>query len=357
MQLLDLQGLTPAPAQVCGSFRLVPLLRNEDKKDLRLAIPGAPKGPLSFAPHGLQFSWGSALGGQMATDEGKWRAVPQKTVTRPGKDSIRFLPMNLSLMWLVGLHFAPPRVRWSEISPEVLRHGWRENLDTGVLGVQLPRFEEALRTFEVHPRQAGMIVFVADEFASAFVLPSPSDYRLLHRSLLFDLYGDLLQRYAFLHPELNETSQGLGEVHELSDLRRGLEAMRAGWADFTRQTMLQDWHDRPIRTKAAYQMGNMHLERYLTDLDPKRSNHLGERIVREDGELLYLKNFRLSAANSKRLHLLAQLAAHEWRLKDMAAAQGLEEDELVERFESAGFGALVATYLREQAAKRKRNRF
>jgi hypothetical protein len=58
-----------------------------------------------------------------------------------------------------------------------------------------------LRVFEIHEGQCGVLVFVADHLASAFVVPHPEDYRLLHRTLIEDFYGELIFQSSHLHQD------------------------------------------------------------------------------------------------------------------------------------------------------------
>jgi hypothetical protein len=53
--------------------------------------------------------------------------------------------------------------------------------------------------FEICDRQVGVLLFVAESLASAFVVPTPEDYRQLHTSLLEDFYGELLYQYSLLY--------------------------------------------------------------------------------------------------------------------------------------------------------------
>lgn len=367
---LELTGLTPAPAQVCGSFRLVPLLRDRPCDDVRLTRHAMPPGLkvvdlpdrskyVAFVPHALRLSWGAALGGQVQMqDTKKWRAVEQvdKLRKKDGRNALRFLPMHLALEGLLALHFAPPQIAWPELSRSFQRHGLGTRQESGVPGSLLPGYDEALRTFEIHREQVGMLVFVADALASAFVVPSPADYRPLHRTLLTDLYGDLLLRYAVLSPHvpLVQATPDFAGAGSIADLRAGLERMRRDWADYTRQFMLGDWVGRPLRTETVYKPGPLTLDRFVTDLDPAQENHIGERLRRDGGEVLYLKTFHLSAAQTRRAYLLSQLAAHEWNLLTAAQALNTTVPELVGRIEAQGFGSLISQGVRERAAKARR---
>lgn len=315
---------------------------------------------VAFIPHGLQLRWGTALGAQVrpADTPRPWRCVERvdRLRKKDGRDALRFLPLHLALEGLLALHFAPPQIKWPELSPAFHRAGLGHRQEGGVPGSCLPGYEEALRTFELHRGQVGMLVFVAEELASAFVVPSPDDYRLLHRTLLNDLYGELVLRYAVMYPQtpaMNATPH-FEHARSLSDLREALERARREWAAFTRDVMLGDWRERPLRTAVVYQPPHMVLERFSTSLDPASGNHVGERLVRQDGELLYLKTFRLSAAQTRRAYLLSQLAAHEWNLQQAANALNTTVPELVGRIEAQGFGYLISPAVRERAAKARR---
>lgn len=377
---LELTGLTPAPAQVCGSFRLVPLLRNRPCDDVRLTrhamspglkvmdLPDQSK-YVAFVPHALRLEWGTTLGTQVQLHDPpgkntakKWRCVEQvdKLRKKDGRNALRFLPLHLALEGLLALHFAPPDIAWPELSRSFQRDGLGVRQESGVPGSLLPGYDEALRTFELHRGQVGMLVFVADELASAFVVPSPPDYRLLHRTLLDDLYGDLLLRYAVLYPHTPtvQATPDFAGASTLTELRAGLEQMRRDWADYTRRTMLGDWVGRPLRTETVYKPGPLRLERFATDLDPALENHIGERLLRDSvdngGELLYLKTFHLSAAQTRRAYLLSQLATHEWNLQQAALALKTTVPELIGRVETQGFGYLLTPAVRERAAKARR---
>ena len=93
--MLTLEGLTPAPAQVRGAFRLIPLIRDRECEDVRLSphamAPGLKVVDLqdrttytAFVPHALLLEWDRpgvpmmALGGQEARAGSSTNAaVPQ----------------------------------------------------------------------------------------------------------------------------------------------------------------------------------------------------------------------------------------------------------------------------------------
>lgn len=92
----------------------------------------------------------------------------------------------------------------------------------------------------------------------------------------------------------------------------------------------------PVRTFAPFT-----LERFMPSFDLAEECHIGERIVRADGTLEYLKTFRLSQAQVRRGYLLQQLARAAWCLEDAAALLSCTQDELVKRLVNAGFGYLL----------------
>ncbi|WP_221088884.1 ARPP-2 domain-containing protein [Deinococcus aquaedulcis] len=372
--MLTLEGLTPAPAQVRGAFRLVPLLRDRPCEDVRLTLQplsqdlkavALPDGAqyVAFVPHALCLDWGEgrppevALGGQVGRPRGGWRRLELVDRLRRREGSgLRFLPLHLALEGLLALHFGPPRVAWKELSRDFLRAGLGVRTESGVPGNLLPGFEDALRTFELHDRQVGMLVYTGDQLASAFVVPSAADYRQLHRTLLADLYGDLVLRYAALYPEppLLEATPQFEAARTVADLRVALAAVRRDWATFVQTELLRDLLGRSLMAEPVYSAGTLELDRFVTDLNPAQINHIGERLRRPDGEVLYLKTFQLSAAQTRRAYLLHQLATHQWHLGEAAAALGQTVPDLVERIERAGFGYLLTQAMRETAAKARR---
>jgi len=75
--MLRLEGLTPAPAQVRGAFRLVPLLRDQTCDDVRLTPHSMASGLkvvalpdrttyTAFVPHALLLEWNRSEAPRMA---------------------------------------------------------------------------------------------------------------------------------------------------------------------------------------------------------------------------------------------------------------------------------------------------
>ncbi len=365
---LKLQGLDLAPAQTYGNVRLVPLLRREVRADLRLArrsydeplgvvsLDGEIGAPgikyMSFIPHGLVVSWsddgapaasyGASLGGGRDGKGGRTVRMLHRMVKREADKRLRSLPLHLAMEGFLSLCFDGPDIAWSEYSRTALSSGLDPRRERSVTGGALPGFEDALRVFEIHERQAGVLVFLADALASAFVVPHPDDYRALHRSLIEDFYGELLYRYGYLYPELPPAWAPIdaAAVRSLDDLREGVARVRREWADFA-EVLAAGALGREVRTETVYAMGPFRLERFVPQLRLHDENHLGETIVRDDGTTEYLKTYRLSDAQTRRAYLLQHLAANGWVLAATARALATSTEELIRRLENAGFGYVL----------------
>lgn len=383
IETLALSGLEIAPSQVCGSVRLVPLLRRNAPGDLRLAkrayaedvavvsLDGPLLAPgikyLSYVPHGLVLSWNddgsavAAFGTGLQVSDGKkfscatasLRVLP-RMAKREARNQLRFLPMHLAMEGFLSLYFSGPEIAWSEYSRQALRRGLDPRWEEVYGGAEIAGFDDALRTFEIHEDQVGVLVFVAEALASAFVTPHPGDYRALHRTLLQDFYGELIYQYGLLYTETvrMEATVDAAQVHSLADLRAALGRVRADWADF-QGFLAGNLLGRAVQAERLYQAGPFTLQRFVTDLDPTQENHIGEAIVREDGQLEYLKTFRLSAAQTRRAYLLRQLAEADWHLETAAGNLRMTPEELILRLEKAGFGYLLMQHVRDAARKKR----
>jgi hypothetical protein len=381
LEQVSLQGLDLAPSQVWGAVRIVPLLRRNARYDLRLdrrdyrddltivSLSGRPpdRGAkyISYVPHGLVLSWtddGSpvaAYGAYLGQLDGKRiKGGPisvrllSHMVRREDDRRLRFLPLHLSMEGFLSLFFSGPAIAWREYSRRFRTRGFQWRWETAVPGNALPDLGDALRVFEIHEHQVGVLVFVAEALASAFVVPTPEDYRGLRASLLEDFYGELLYQYGCLYKTVLpfEIAVPADSIENLPALREAVNGMRADWAAF-QSVMADNLLSRALTVRGLYSAGPFTLQRFMTDLHPAEENHIGEAIVRDNGDVEYLKTFRLSAAQTRRAYLLSRLAAHQWDIKATAADQGCAPDELVHRLERAGFGYILNEQVRRQARK------
>lgn len=252
------------------------------------------------------------------------------------------------------MFFSGPDIAWKEYSNYAISHGLGFRIEYSFMGRYIQGLEDALRVFEIHPKQVGVLIFVADALASAFVLPTSEDYRALHATLIEDLYGELIYQYGCLYDTVYPIEVKLDEtkINKLEDLRLELAKLRAAWSEF-QGFMSEGLLQRQLRSKIVADSGPFLMQRFMTDLDPQYENHMGEAIVsRDDGCIQYLKTYRLSAAQTKRVYLLSQLADCNWNLEASAAKLKCSREELVLRFEKAGFGYLLNNEVRRAALKK-----
>ncbi len=364
---IDLAGLTTAPAQTWGAVRLVPLLRPEPITDLRLharlydtedesvVAIGPRKVYVSLIPHAFVATWttdatpvaayGTQLGEPAGADpEGMRLPFRRRMARREERQRLRFLPLHLALEGYLALQFGGPPIAWQEWTRHAVTRGLSPRVEASYAGATVAGLDDALRLFEIHPGQCGVLLYVAGALAAAFVVPHPDDYRSLHPTLLTDLYGEQIFQYAAsLPPDGGDHSVRLDDtrVATLADLRAQIGQARADWAHehaFLAAGLLAG---ESLTFSQVQRMGRFTLARFLPQFDPAVENHIGEAITDDTGRLAYLKTFRLSAAQTRRGHLLSQLGKHDWNLDATAAALRTNRDGLVARLNRAGFGHLL----------------
>ncbi|MEV4252591.1 hypothetical protein AB0J52_05420 [Spirillospora sp. NPDC049652] len=362
-------GLRTMPAQVRNSIRLVPLVRDEPIEGLRLdrrvydepsiVAVGDRTHYLSYVPHAFVARWDTgdaataSYGTRLLARDDKGIGPPglpirvrRRMARRMAGDRLRFLPLHLAVEGYLALHFGGPEIAWEEWSRRALASGLSPREESAYTGAQVAGLADALRIFEIHPGQCGVLVYVADALASAFVVPHPDDYRALHATLVEDLFGELVYQYGNLWLPVRDLAEPIDEtaVRTLADLRAEAERRTRGWADFHDQVMAEEVFDGGGRFEEVQRMRDARLYRFLPSFTPGRPNHIGEQITVGRGQgqrLAYLKTFRLSETQVRRGHLLSRLAAHEWRLDETAAALGVGEAALALRLQNAGFGFLL----------------
>ncbi|WP_436967510.1 ARPP-2 domain-containing protein [Allorhodopirellula heiligendammensis] len=377
---LSLSGLAMAPPQVLGGIRLVPLIRQESRNDLRLSrrahsedfgfVEVNPKSiHTAYVPHGLVANWtadgGAVFGSQMSqsgktkdgksygqyiTARGLKKLGLRKMTRREGRHRLRFMPLHVAMEGLLALHFGGPDIAWTEYSESVMRRGLSPRSEFVVPGEEIAGLEDALRLFEVHDNQVGMLVFVAEALASAFVLPHPDDYASLHHTLLSDFYGELIWHYGLWATEtvVSPDPIDVDSINNTADLRREVDRLRERWNGIN-EMMSPALSERNYHSEQVCRFKPFNLERFITDLDPAKENHIGEAIYADDGTLQYLKTYRMSSTQTRRAYLLSQLADHGWDLEQCAAALGCRKSELVLRLENAGFGYLLHQHVLDGA--------
>ena len=281
-----------------------------------------------------------------------------KMRARETKNALRFLPLHLAMEGFLSLYFGGPEIAWEEYSRAALRSGLGSRSESVVPGWYIEGLKDALRVFEIHDSQVGVLVMVADALASAFVVPHPDDYRLLHHTLITDFYGELIGEYSLSARENVDHSRFRGRRDLL--IRSTIcvcicKQYRKEWAELN-ALMASGLFGRSVMSEKVYQMGPFMLQRFATDLDQKSDNHIGEAITGPDGTLEYLKTFRLSRAQCRRAYLLKQLAESAWELEACALRLACTKNQLIFRLENAGFDYLLHQHVLDAARASRRNR-
>lgn len=370
--VVELRGVSLAPSQIWRGVRLVPILRDQPIEDLRLdpicygdefAVVSLADRTVytGFVPHAFVASWTdngepvAALGTQAssgrAPKRGGVQTFPVRFHHRLAKREraggsaarrLRFLPLHTAFEAYLALHFRGPDVAWPEYSASSLSRGLDPRIETVTPGEWIDGLEDALRVFEILRGQVGVLIFVADALAAAFVVPHPDDYRRLHRTLLGDFYGELIYRYAGMYDRLPPMSSPIAaeRVASFADLQLELARMRANWSEFL-HGMANGLFLREVKFQRVYRLGRHELCRFLPEFSLDEENHIGELIRTPSGETAYLKTFRLSAAQVRRGYLLTMLARNLWSLSETAKAMNVPIAELRRRVIAAGFLSLL----------------
>lgn len=249
--MIDLTGLETRPAQTWGALRLVPLVRRAPIEDLRLhakvygdelSVVTLPDRSLytAYVPHAFVASWtadgtpAAAYGTQLGQP---LRHVPirirRRMARRADKHRLRFLPLHLAIEGFLALHFGGPETAWDEWSRQALAHGLSPRIEEAYSGAEVRGLEDALKVFEIHPGQCGLLLYAGDTLATAFVVPHPEDYRALHPTLVRDMYGDLIHEYALYYPARDFTAElDADAIGSLADLREAAARVEREWAEF-----------------------------------------------------------------------------------------------------------------------------
>jgi hypothetical protein len=372
LETIALHNIEIAPSQIWGSIRLVPLLRKDFREDLRLAkrsynsriIVPVDRSTFyhSYVPHGLVLNWSddgetiASFGGQLSDKPDQFSGIKllPRMAQRENKreaNSLRFLPLEMAIEGFMGMFFNGPAIAWQEYSRRSRSTGLSPHTEYSITGKSIADLSEALRVFEIHENQVGVLLFTGEMLATAFIVPHPEDYRDLHETLLTDAYGETFYYYG-LYGQAQELSCSIADqnIHNLADLRSALTKMRQEWSDL-QSIMGSDLLQRSIQSQKIYQAGAFSLQRFITDLDRTRTNYIGELIVDDQGDLQYLKIYGLSAIQTRRTYLLQVLDRHDWQLEKAATSLNETLASLVKRIEKADLGYLINNQIREQAAK------
>ncbi|WP_327090556.1 hypothetical protein OIE66_08015 [Nonomuraea sp. NBC_01738] len=356
--MIDLTGLETRPAQTWGAIRMVPLVRREPITDLRLHRRLYDRDDhevdlpdrtfyTSYIPHAYVAVWGDnapevSYGTQFGDlkDTVRLGTIPRLARrTNPGR--LRFLPQHLAMEGYLALHFGGPEIAWEHWSHQALRHGLSPRQEAAYAGADVPGLDDALRVFEIHPGQCGLILYTGDQLASAVVLPHPHDYRALHPTLIHDLFGETIYTNAMFSHGVHDFTARLPPVISFYDLHAAIDRAESSWTRFHAEVMARGLLDGAHSFEQVHRMGRFTLSRFLPSFARGLENHIGEVITDSRGLVAYLKSFRLSDAQTRRGHLLNVMAAHDWSFGAAARALGAHENDLVGRLDRAGFSYLL----------------
>lgn len=295
----------------------------------------AERGP----PKGEGPTWQSWLG-TLGLLRGMERRL-RPSERRPGEPhALRILPLHLEMSAFLETFFRGPTVQWPEYDWRAVRFGLLIRHERSLGGRGIPGLEDALRFFEVLENQVGMLIFIGDTFASAFVAPHPDDYRPLHERLIEDFYQQHLYWLAQVPggaAPWNLTMEG--EIRSFADLRTSLDAMRAAWG----QAALEATGGlrAPWTMEERYEAGPFRLHRFHTGYRPGEDNHVGECVLRPDGRIGWLKTFLLSRDQTDRARFLHHLSRHDWHLDRSAEGLGMDRGELVRALHRVGLSRII----------------
>ncbi len=362
-----LQGLEARGAQVWRGVRLVPLVRTTAPPKLRLArtdvhaptittVDPHPSHPsrsehyLAVIPHAYVLAWGDdaeaelSLGGRFTRDEG--RVVNRehnvqmrlRMVRRASERSLRFLPQHLAIEGLLALYFGGPSIATHDWSERVLRAGFDPRVERALSGRAMPDLADALRVFEIVEGQCGMLLFSHDTLLGAFVAPTADDYRACHDDLVYDLFpAEIAACARYDAPVFHARIEG--SPRTLGDVRRALDDERGRWDAFYRDVARDLLREADAET--VWRAEGFTLERFLTHLRRKGEHHAGERVTTRDGTLAYLKTYRLSTAQGRRVWALDALARADWNLARAATLAKLTLPQFVDDLCRVGFAWML----------------
>jgi len=365
---LNLTDLEVGSSQVLGAVRLVPLLRAAPLEGLQIAPQAldacgaslsehnsgqVKQAYLGYVPHGLVLHFGeqatvrATRGAQLVSRKEKVRDVPlvRRMVRKLDGQSLRLLPLHLAMEGLLTIGFSGPDIAWRAYSEQVLRYGLGTRSETVWGADEVRCLEDAVRTFEILHGQCGVLVYVNEALASAFIVPSADDYRRLHYSLLQDFFSELIVTYAALPSFELQVGQPATAPRELGDLRLRLERARSAWTEHA-NSQAKGLFGAPMSAEVLRRKQGFVLRRFRSSLLRGEENHIGECIHDEAGHLAYLKTFRLSTAQTRRARLLSSLAEVNWNLRAAAAQLQVSTPDLIGRLERAGFGYLLKEQVR-----------
>jgi len=357
---LDLKGIEFGPSQVWENIRLVPLIRNEITSNLKMSKveydeaysevwTNDQKSYQSYIPFGLIASWGDSEA-HLSTDslvkkKQKKSAFDHhfRLVGKIDKNKVRILPFHLAMEAFLSTAFKRPEVRKKEFTNEFNRFGLQYRAELSWKSEWLNYVNQSLSIFEILENQCGVLIFISDSLASAFLLPNPEDYRYLHYTLLMDCYSDLMWHYSNVDYDVQKLKFSMNKeaIKDISSLRNAFNKANDE-LDKLNRVLASGLFERDLLTQEIYKLGKNRLCRFRTNFfEGKSEDHIGEMIMDSKGGVQYIKSYRLGIDQLKRGKLLQRLEENDWDISAAAKADELRKDQWLLNFVRAGLGDIL----------------
>ncbi|MGW3435602.1 ARPP-2 domain-containing protein [Streptomyces bacillaris] len=121
-------------------------------------------------------------------------------------------------------------------------------------------------TRRICPGQCGVMVYVSDALAAAFVVPHPEDYRLPHAWLVEDLFGELVHQYGLYGAPVAEFGariRGEDHIRTLAGLRAAARGRERAWEEAHDRLFARELLNTSYGFERVYRMGSFTLWRFL----------------------------------------------------------------------------------------------
>ena len=110
----------------------------------------------------------------------------------------------------------------------------------------------------------GVLVFVADTLANAFVVSDPQDYRQLHRSIIEDVFCEVLWFHGVHYNKVPCFSFQLSEknINSMEELENAFHKEQQRWHSF-RADMAYELLQKPLFVQDVYKKNHFCIQRFF----------------------------------------------------------------------------------------------
>ena len=364
------------PAQISSGIRIVPIINDNFTKDLRLCVENYNSFAKvensdntiysAYIPHGFILNYDKdnnisytketvILNSLSEKNINKYTntMIIDKMVKKQDKDKIRFLPLHLAMDSFMSEYFKGFDIKWEEYSRKGTKFGLSPRSEKSIFSNQVIGLENALRVFELHKNQVGVILFVGDSLASVFIVPNPYDYKYLHYSLIKDFYGEIIYFNSLYVNQVKPFEVKFNEknINKISDFKIELDRIKKELGSFYSE-MSNNIIKREVSYKKIYKFKKYSMEYFVTNEIEKYDEHyIGEAIFDENENINYMKLFRLSNEQVKRFSLLKLLDDNLWNLEQTAKSKNTTKENIILQIDKLGFAHILQPKFIEQAKK------